>query len=182
MVKNKKIIPIDPKDSKIQGVIICERNIFYDERGFLIETFAQKKEKDTSVYSYNSFTRPDFARDIDRFHFHNHQKDRFTVILGKMWILLYDNRKNSPSFGILEVIEAKGGSLAVEKKTTIPVYTITIPEGVYHGIKNPGPDSAILVNHPTAEYNPEDEGRILFKEVPVLSLGGTFFSWDLVQK
>jgi len=175
-----KIIPIFPSEVSIKGVLVLERKIFYDQRGFLIETFSQTKEKDKSVYSYTSFTRPGFARDEDRFHFHRFQKDRFTVVLGRMWILLYDAREESPTFGRLEVVEAVGGDPKISNKTEFPIYTITIPEGVYHGIRNPGPNLAALVNHPTAEYNPDDEGRVLFSEMPIPSLRGEYFSWEKV--
>jgi dTDP-4-dehydrorhamnose 3,5-epimerase len=175
-----KIIPISPTEVSVAGVKILERKIFYDERGFLIETFSRGKEEDFSVYSYISFTRPGFARDIDKFHFHRFQKDRFTVVFGKMWILLYDAREDSATFGKLEVVEMNGGEPKITNKEEIPVYTLTIPEGVYHGIKNPGLALSALINHPTAEYNPADEGRILFSEVPIPSFKGECFSWDKV--
>jgi len=174
-----KIVPISPAQVSIAGVKILERKIFYDERGFLIETFSRSKE-DFSVYSYISFTRPGFARDVDKFHFHHFQKDRFTVVFGKMWILLYDAREKSPTFSKLEVVEMSGGDPKITQKSEFPVYTLTIPEEVYHGIKNPGPLIAALINHPTAEYNPADEGRILFSEVPIPNLKGEYFSWDKV--
>ena len=175
-----KIVPISPAQVSIAGVKILERKIFYDERGFLIETFSRSKEEDKSVYSYVSFTRPGFARDVDKFHFHRLQKDRFTVVFGKMWILLYDARESSPTLGKLEVVEMSGGDPMITQKEEFPVYTLTIPEGVYHGIKNPGPGLAALINHPTAEYNPADEGRILFSQVPIPRLKGEYFSWDKV--
>jgi dTDP-4-dehydrorhamnose 3,5-epimerase-like enzyme len=181
MVKNK-IIPISPEKIKIKGARVIERTIFYDSRGFLIETFASAKEKGKSVYSYNSVTRAGQARDKDQYHFHQHQKDRFTIIRGRMWILLLDMRKKSPTYGLLEVVEARGADLKIKIKKKVPVYTVTIPEGVYHGIMAPGPGEAELVNHPTREYNPNDEGRIAFSEIKVPSLNNSFFSWDLVEK
>jgi len=180
-MKINKIFPVSAKETCISGVEILERNIFYDQRGFLIETFAKTKEKSESVYSYNSFTHPGFARDVDRFHFHLKQKDRFTIVLGRMWILLYDAREESASFEKLEVVEVFGGNPEIKEKTTFPVFTITIPERVYHGIMNPGPAFAMLVNHPTVEYNPEDEGRILFSEIKIPSLEKGYFSWEDVK-
>jgi dTDP-4-dehydrorhamnose 3,5-epimerase-like enzyme len=181
MAENK-ISPITPDKIKIKDVGVIQRTIFYDPRGFLIETFASAKEKGKSVYSYNSVTHPGQARDKDQYHFHQHQKDRFTIIKGKMWILLLDMRKKSSTYGLLQVVEAKGASLKIKTKKTVTVYTITIPEGVYHGIMAPGPGEAELVNHPTKEYNPDDEGRISFKEIRVPSLNNAIFSWDLVKK
>lgn len=170
------------EQTTIEGVGVLKRNIFADSRGFLVETFANSKEKDPSVYSYSSLVQPGCAKDVDRFHHHLKQQDRFTVVLGRLWILLYDARKDSPTFGIIEILEVKGGDLKIMEKITLPAYTITIPQGVYHGIKNPTDTPTILVNHPTYEYNPEDEGRILFSEVPISLLGGKCFTWDLVAK
>ena len=181
-MSNSKIIPVSPEEVTISGVGVLERNIFYDQRGFLIETFAKEKENSQSIYSYNSLTHPGFARDVDKFHFHLKQKDRFTVVLGKMWILLFDVRENSSTHGRLEVVEAIGGDPEIKEKITLQAYTITIPEGVYHGIMNPGPSWAMLVNHPTVEYNPEDEGRILFSEINIPSLGNSNFSWEKVRR
>ncbi len=181
-MRKNKIKPIAPEKIKIKGVKALKRNIFYDPRGFLIETFASFKEKGKSVYSYNSVTRPGQARDKDQYHFHKHQKDRFTIIQGIMWILLLDMRKRSSTYGMLQVVEAKGADLKIKTKKTAPVYTITIPEGVYHGIMAPGPGEAELVNHPTKKYDPNDEGRISFKEIKVDSLGKKHFDWDLVKR
>ena len=181
-ISQMEIIPITPKEIKINDIEILQRDIFYDERGFLIETFAITKEKIKSVYSYVSLTQPGFARDNDKFHYHLKQKDRFTVILGEIWILLYDARKSSTTFGNLEVVSLKGGDSKIKQKTTLSSWTITVPQGIYHGIKNPNPFLAILVNHPTSEYNPQDEGRILFSQVSIPCLNGKSFSWEMVKK
>jgi dTDP-4-dehydrorhamnose 3,5-epimerase-like enzyme len=181
MEKNK-VSPISPEKIKIKDVGVIQRTIFYDPRGFLIETFATAKEKGKSVYSYNSVTRPGRARDKDQYHFHHHQKDRFTIIRGRMWILLLDMRKKSPTYGLLQVVDARGADLKIKIKRAVPAYTITIPEGVYHGIMAPGPGEAELVNHPTKEYNPGDEGRIAFSEIKVPSINNFIFSWDLVRR
>ncbi len=177
-----KIIPVKPQYITINGVGVLQRNIFADNRGFLVETFADSKEKDPSVYSYSSLVQPGCAKDVDKFHHHQKQQDRFTVVLGKLWILLYDMRKDSSTFGKLEIVEMEGGDPKITEKVTLPAYTLTIPQGVYHGIKNPGEIPTILVNHPTFEYNPEDEGRTLFSEIPIVSLENQCFSWDLVKR
>ena len=171
MGKNK-IKVILPDQIKIDSIEIIKRNLFADDRGFLIETYCGSKEKLPSVYAYSSLVGPGCAKDVDRFHHHQKQSDRFTVVLGKMWVLLFDLRKNSPTYNHLEVVELKGGSGGYKEKIVIPNFTIIIPPGVYHGIKNPGVVPAVLVNHPTCEYTPEDEGRTPF---------GNYFSWDLVE-
>jgi len=179
-MKNK-IHPLSPEKVSIKGMEILDRTSMMKEVS-LLKLLVKSREKCFSVYSYVSFTRPGYARDADRFHFHRFQKDRFTVVFGKLWILLYDARKDSKTFGKLEVIQVDGGKFSVTEKKELPVYTITIPEGVFHGIKNPGPEWTCLANHPTAEYNPKDEGRVPFSEIPILSLGGKPFDWNIVSK
>lgn len=181
MVKNK-IIPVSGENIQIAGVEVIKRNIFCDNRGFLIETFSNSKEKDPSVYSYSSLVQPGCAKDVDKFHHHQKQKDRFTVVLGNLWVLLYDYRKESPTFGEVQVVEIQGGDPKAKEKITLPAFTIIIPQGVYHGIKNPTSELTIVVNHPTCEYNPEDEGRTAFSEILIPSLDNQSFNWDLVEK
>ena len=180
MGKNK-INSITPGEITIKGIGVLKRNIFADDRGFLIETFAGSKEEQPSVYAYSSLVQPGCAKDADKYHHHQKQIDRFTVVLGKMWVLLFDLRKNSSTYNKLEVVLLEGGSGEYREKAVIPSFTITIPPGVYHGIKNPSFEPAILVNHPTCEYNPEDEGRTPFLEIPVPGLNNNNFSWDLVE-
>lgn len=181
-MEKSEIIPINAEQITIQGIGVLKRSIFADSRGFLIETFANSKEQDPSVYSYSSLVQPGYAKDVDKFHHHQKQKDRFTVVLGKLWVLLYDTRKDSVTYGKVEIVEIEGGNSKITEKVTLPTYTITIPQGVYHGIKNPTDSPTILVNHPTNEYNPEDEGRTLFSEIQIPFLNNANFSWDLVKK
>lgn len=179
MEKNK-INSITSEGITIEGIGVLKRNIFADDRGFLIETFAGSKEEQPSVYAYSSLVQPGCAKDADKYHHHQKQSDRFTIVLGKMWVLLFDLRKNSSTYNRLEVVLLEGGNEEYKEKIIIPAYTITIPPGVYHGIKNPGLKPAILVNHPTCEYNSGDEGRTPFLEIPVPSLNNNNFSWGLV--
>lgn len=182
MGKDSFIRLIPPTESKIKDVKVLKRTIFYDQRGYLVETFAQSKEKREGVYAYTSLARAGQAKDQDQYHFHKKQTDRMTVTRGVMWILLLDARKNSPTYGKLEVLEVKGADPKVRQKTQADAFTITIPAGVYHGLMAPGPGDAEVVNHPTLEYDPQEEGRIPFKKVSVPSLDGDIFSWDKVKK
>lgn len=182
MGKDSFIRPIAPTESKIKDVRVLKRTIFYDRRGYLVETFAKSKEKREGVYAYVSLAREGQAKDRDQYHFHKKQTDRMTVTRGVMWILLLDARKNSPTYGKLEVLEVKGADPKIRQKIQTEAFTITIPAGVYHGVMAPGPGDAEVVNHPTLEYDLQEEGRIPFKEVPVSSLNRDIFSWDKVKK
>ena len=164
------------------GATVVRRYLFYDPRGCLVETYAAGKETKPSVYAYFSLTQPGQARDVDQFHFHRHQEDRFTVVLGRMWLLLFDVRPDSRTYGLLQVVDCRGAELKSKVKKKVLACTVTVPIGVYHGIMAPGPGHAAIVNHPTRQYDPEDEGRKPFSELPVASLGGKSFSWSLVRK
>lgn len=177
---NKFIKVILPGNVDIAGVTINRRTIFYDPRGFLVETYSSMIEPEPSVYAYFSYTHPGEARDIDRFHFHQYQSDRFTVVMGKLWVVLLDMRLDSKSYHQLRVVEMTAADPTIREKKEVPLYTLTIPPGVYHGIRAPGQAPALLINHPTKVYDPNDEGRISFDKVDIPEIGK--FSWDLVEK
>ena len=179
--KEVEINPITPEEIKINGVEVISHYHFNDSRGCLTVSYDDDREVYPSVYSYVSTTKPGMARDEDQYHFHKRQIDRFTVVSGKMYILLFDRREKSSTFGQLQVVKVEGGNLDTDEKINTPAHTITIPEGVYHGVKAIGDVPAVLTNNPTQGYDSEDEGRIDFKDIPAASLNGGIFSWDLVK-
>ncbi|HUS52005.1 MAG TPA: dTDP-4-dehydrorhamnose 3,5-epimerase family protein [Candidatus Bathyarchaeia archaeon] len=182
MEKFSFLQPISPTEIKIKDVKVVKRTIFYDQRGFLVETFAQSREKGPGVYAYASLVREGKAKDIDQYHFHQNQTDRMTIVQGVLWILLFDRREKSSTYGKLEVLEVKGADPAVKEKKEQEAFTIAIPPGVYHGIMAPGPGDSFLINHPSQEYDPKEEGRISFDKISVPSLEGGTFSWKRVKK
>lgn len=184
------IIPIEPPQCAIEGVVALERTIHFDGRGFLVETLRCDDElaQGASFFmSYASLTVAGAARDIDRWHYHRHQRDRYVVVTGEMLVALYDSRPESPTYGHLAVLRCRGAQGAQLAEATAKgerfdatTYLLVIPEGVYHTLKNPGPEPALLQNFPTQLYDPTDEGRAPFSEVPIPRLGNRPFSWELV--
>src|SRR5665648_1274685 len=86
---------MDFKEGEIKGVIIEKLNKFYDERGFLLETFRIDKlpDKLRPAMSYISYTKPGIARGP---HEHNKQTDIFCFMgPGNFRIKLWDNRRES---------------------------------------------------------------------------------------
>lgn len=182
-----KIRPIAPKAIRIQGAQPLDRTFHYDPRGFLIETLRRddvQVEGSKFAMSYTSATSPHEFRDRDRWHAHRNQSDRFVVILGEMMLALYDSRPASPTSGRLEVIRMLGatfGRLQRPHKEDVTSAMVPIPPGVYHCIGNLSDHPFVLTNFPTRLYDPTDEGRILFRDVRVESLGGPF-DWDRVGR
>lgn len=182
---NEKIHPIAPEAIRIEGAQPIVRTFHYDPRGFLLETLRQDDARvDGAKFamSYTSATAPHEFRDRDRWHAHQRQSDRFVVVLGEMMLALYDSRSTSPTGGRLEVIRMLGAPfdrMSRSEKQDVPSALVPIPPGVYHCIGNLSDHPFVLTNFPTALYDPTDEGRILFRDVRVESLGGPF-DWDRV--
>jgi dTDP-4-dehydrorhamnose 3,5-epimerase-like enzyme len=99
----------------IDGVVVVERVIHFDGRGFLVEALRVDDEAvDGSNFqmTYTSLSVPGAARDADRWHHHRFQQDRYLIATGEMLMAFYDPRPSSPTFGCLEVLRAAGASSA----------------------------------------------------------------------
>ncbi len=118
-----------------------------DTRGYLVPVLGEVHPD--AIYCYYSFTKVGAARDDNQWHYHEKQTDRF-VVLG----------------GCAEFALSDGKSI----RTTLMDYKfpviLEVPPGVYHCFKNPSEYNPVLVlNLPTAIYDPSDEGRIPFTEL-----------------
>lgn len=189
MAKDYPIKLTNPPDSQIAGTQVLERIIHFDSRGFLVETLRRDDFKvggDQFVMSYTSLTPARVARDEDRWHHHQLQDDRFVCVKGRIALALLDMRENLTTFGRLEVLRMEGAREdLIEQvrqsnlKKDLTTYLVVVPKGVYHCYKNIGEDDCLLQNFPTQFYNAKDEGRTLFVNLPVKSLGYRPFSWSL---
>ena len=180
---------IDPTMVGIVDVVSLERTVHFDHRGFLLETMRaddSRVQGDNFAMSYLSLTLPGQKRDSDRWHVHKRQVDRFVVVLGEMILALYDARPDSSTRGHLVTVRMAGAQddpafSPASRKERAVTYMITIPSGVYHCIGNLSSHPFLLQNYPTRLYDPQDEGRVPFVEVPIGDLGNRPFSWDCVE-
>lgn len=163
----------------IKDVVVHPLKLNKDQSGVLVETL---KKDWSDVYGsgrefamqYYSITPSGLARDEDVWHFHpTIQEDRFEVIQGEIIVAIADNREGSETRNVLNLFRMKADE---------DPYLLLIPKGTLHGFMVVSKEPAILLNFPTALYNPEEEGRRAFDEAGVRFADGTFFSWDLVRK
>jgi dTDP-4-dehydrorhamnose 3,5-epimerase len=77
---------------------------------------------------------------------HARTTDRLFVSQGHLKIVLYDGRKDSPTYARL--MELHTGEAR-------PAFVV-VPPGVWHGLQNLGPTDAVLLNCPTIAYHYED--------------------------
>ncbi len=183
----RSIAPIAPDQIGIRGAQPIVRTLHQDPRGFLVETMRKDDEQVRGSHftmSYTSVTVPRQFRDVDRWHVHRIQTDRFVVPLGEMILALFDNREDSPTHDRLEVIRMVGAPLHAtnySQKRDVTTYLVPIPPRVYHSIGNISDELFVLQNYPTEFHNPADEGRVPFRDRIIPDLGIPF-SWDLVVR
>ena len=135
------------KKGEIEGVVINKLNKFTDERGFLVETFRVDNLPDNlqPLMSYISYTKPGIARGP---HEHLKQTDIFCFVgPGNFMIKLWDNRKESRTFGyMMEIVGGKDN----------PIRAI-VPPGVVHGYKNISQEAmGMVLNYPDKLYRGQD--------------------------
>jgi len=124
----------------ISGVVLRKLDKFEDERGWLTEIFREDEIDFKPAMCYVSETKPGVTRGP---HEHKKQTDYFVFIgPGKFKVYLWDNRKESPTFG--EKIEFEVGGNEIN--------LLIVPPGVVHGYKCVSDVSAFCINLPDKLY------------------------------
>jgi dTDP-4-dehydrorhamnose 3,5-epimerase len=125
----------------INGVKIKNLKVIPDERGRLMELL--RSDDELFLKFGQAYMTTAYPGVVKAWHYHKKQVDNFVVIKGMMKIVLYDSRKDSPTFG--EINEFFFG----EHKPAI----LQIPAFVYHGFKCISEVEAMVINIPTEIYN-----------------------------
>jgi dTDP-4-dehydrorhamnose 3,5-epimerase len=125
----------------IEGVKIKELKVIPDERGNLMEILRADDEQFSKVGQvYITTAYPDVVK---AWHFHRLQDDNMTVLQGMVKIVLYDDRKASPTKGLINEFFVGTNNRVL----------IHIPKEVWHGFKCISDTEAIIVNIVTECYN-----------------------------
>jgi len=137
---------------RIAGCEIRKQRLIPDDRGFLMELMRPDwKEFKGWGQVYVTMCLP---HTVKGFHYHYNQIDNFNCVSGMAKLVLFDDRPDSPTRGIINefFIGELNPSLVV------------IPNYVWHGFMALGEERAIIVNCPTKMYNYEepDEYRAPF--------------------
>ena len=124
-------------DGEISGVLIRKFSEFHDQRGWLSELYRIDEAGEyRAVMAYLSVTYPGVIRGP---HEHREQTDYF-CFLGAFTLYLWDNRKESSTYGKKIVIENAERLI------------VTVPPGVVHAYKNSGEGEGIVLNFPDRLY------------------------------
>ncbi len=142
----------------IKGVKIKQLKTIPDERGRLME-IVRSDDQDFIKFGQAYITTA-YPGVVKGWHYHKIQTDNITAVKGMIKLVLYDSRKDSPTYKeINEFFIGEHNAIVVQ-----------IPKLVFHGFKCISETEAIMFNCPTEPYNREnpDEYRLdpHSKEIP----------------
>ena len=136
----------------IRDVHVKKLVVHNDDRGTLMEVlrsddaFFERIAQTTFTVAYPGV--------IKAFHWHRRQKDVWFFASGMAQVVLYDMRRDSPTYRETNVLYMG------EKNPLL----VSIPEYVAHGYRVLGQEPAALFYHTTTTYDPKDpdEERLPF--------------------
>ena len=135
--------------SLIDGVEARRAKVLPDERGWLGEIMRADDpwfEKFGQVYFTTTYPGV-----VKAWHYHEKQTDHFYVVRGMVKIALYDRRKDSPTYGVVNELYLGEHCPGL----------VRIPAGVLHGWMCVGQTEAYIVNVVSEmyDYDQPDEYR-----------------------
>jgi dTDP-4-dehydrorhamnose 3,5-epimerase len=161
---------IQKPDSKdlIEGVELQPHALWPDDRGYFLEImrFGRGLANELPAESTQVSGAISYPGTIKAFHYHLHQTDLWSPIMGMLQVALVDLRNDSRTFGARNTIYV--GALRP--------WQVRIPPGVGHGYKVIGNAPAVLVYVTDRFYDPSDEGRIPYNDPSI------HYDWELQHK
>ena len=142
----------------IEGVKTKGLKVIPDERGRLMEIL--RCDDEIFVKFGQAYLTVAYPGVVKGWHYHKVQFDNFVCVSGMMQLVLYDARKDSPTFKeINEFFMGIHNPILVQ-----------IPPYVYHGFKALGVEEGLMINIPSEvyHYKEPDEFRLPphTKEIP----------------
>ena len=125
----------------IEGVKTKKLRVIPDERGWLMEILRNDDEifrQFGQVYITTAYPGV-----VKGWHYHKIQTDNFTCVKGMMKVVLYDSRKDSPTY-------RKINEFFIGEKNPM---LISVPTYVFHGFKAIGTETAFFLSVPTEPYS-----------------------------
>jgi dTDP-4-dehydrorhamnose 3,5-epimerase len=136
-------------DVKIDGVKVKQTAVIGDTRGIILEVADSRDEfwSEPISYVYLGTCRPGKAKG---WGYHQSHTDRYTVIDGEMLLVLFDDRDDSPTKGVVQEFY-----LTREGRNQV-----MIPPGVWHAHQNLGQGDLVFLNSPTDVFHHENPDKL----------------------
>jgi len=132
----------------IEGAAFRKLNPIPDERGFLMEIL--RVDWESFAGFGQAYITTAYPGVVKAWHAHKDQTDNFCVVSGMAKVVLYDNRKDSPTKGEIEEYFLGDRNFGL----------LTIPPLVLHGFKNIGKREVVVLNLPNRLYSYEEPDEI----------------------
>ena len=142
----RDIQTVTPQGESIQqlpaGLTFHDVPTHVDERGTVCELFDPRWgwHKDPLVFVYSFTLRPGM---IKGWGLHKEHEDRYFILQGEMEVVLYDERPDSPTSGLVAKL------VLSEYRRRL----MNIPAGVWHADRNLGQKDVVVVNFPTIQFD-----------------------------
>ena len=135
-------------DALPHGLTIRDATTHVDDRGTVCELFDPRWgwHPDPLVFAYTFTIRP--GR-IKGWGMHREHEDRYFILSGEMEVVLYDEREDSPTSGLVTSV------VMSEHRRGL----MNIPAGVWHANRNLGERDVVVVNFPTIPYDHENPDK-----------------------
>lgn len=160
----------------LDGAYIVELEPFYDERGFFARTYC--KNEFSAIGHDKEFVQFNHSMTLEKgtlrgMHFQvppSAEVKLIRCIRGKVYDVIADIRKNSPTF------LAHFGIVLSEENLKM----IYVPEGFAHGFQTLADNSQMIYHH-TAYYNPSNERGLRYND-PALGINWPLPCKNLTEK
>lgn len=143
---NERVSRVD-----IDGVVLNPTAVLGDDRGVILELIDLRQDywKDGVPYVYMGTCRPGRAKGWGR---HERHTDRYMVLAGEMLLVLYDDRDDSPTRGVVQEFYLTRDGLN----------QLCIPPGIWHAHVNIGQGDLVFANAPSEpfEHSEPDKWRL----------------------
>jgi dTDP-4-dehydrorhamnose 3,5-epimerase len=134
-------------DNQIDGVELRRLEQRADGRGNLVVLMSDRfgaAFRTPHVYLVTAA-----ARSVRAWVYHKRQTDRLAYTQGRLRVVLYDLRPESPTHGVLNVLDVGAANKVM----------LSIPPFVVHAVQNLGDEDSCFVNMPTRAYDPANPDK-----------------------
>lgn len=128
----------------IEGVKIHIKKQIFDERGKIMHMMRNDDPNFTKFGEiYFSYTHPNT---IKAWHLHKRMTVNYVCIFGKIKLVLYDDRENSKTKGLIEEIFL----------TPENYFLVSVPPLVWNGFKSIANESSVIANFADLPHDPDE--------------------------